>query len=66
MDEETIEKKIKEIIEHRDKLYSEMEIMIEKKYKFEISVTQRILDTELSFLCFLENLLKELEKERFE
>ena len=60
---ETIENKIKEIIEHRDKLYSEMEIMIERNYRAEMNATQKTLDAELSFLCFLENLLKEIRSD---
>ena len=59
-----IEERIKQIIEKRNKIYSEIEIIIKLNFRFESLAKEQILNLYLEEQIFLENLLAEiLEKE---
>ena len=56
-----IEEKIKQIKEKRNKIYSEMEIIIKLNFSFEVDAKTQILNLYLEEQIFLENLLEEIK-----
>ena len=54
-----IEERIKQIIEKRNKIYSEIEIIIKLNFRFESLAKEQILNLYLEEQIFLENLLKD-------
>jgi len=56
-----IEEKIKQIKEKRNKIYSEIEIIIKLNFRFESLAKEQILNLYLEEQIFLENLLEEIK-----